>query len=152
METRIILLVLLFGLARINSFSQDSTSKFYPEANGTVGSRKNINALSFMTQNETAPFFEAVKKEFGTPIREDRFLRYDTRNKDWGEGKIVLRISEFIQIDLDQTKSKSVFIFVETMDQQDLLKPNTKSYEKIKQYFLNLFNETIRNGSPETFK
>ena len=132
-------------------FAQDSTSEFYPKANGTIGNRTHVNALSFRTQNVTTPFFDTLHKRFSTLKNDGEFLQFSGHNRNWSKSKIIVRSSSSIDINLDSSKTNTVFIFVETINKYDLLKPQRTSYKKIEKYFLTLFNKTIKNGNLDDF-
>ena len=144
----IFFLFLIFGQSL---FAQDSTSKFYPEANGTIGNRIHINAVSFRTQNVTTPFYKALRKRFLTLKNDGEFLQFSGYQKSWSKRKIIIRISSSIDIDLDSSKTNTVFIFVETTNKYDLLKPQRSSYKRIVKYFLTIYNRTIKNGKLDSF-
>ncbi|WP_460552898.1 hypothetical protein [Ferruginibacter profundus] len=151
MTIKRILTLFLFCILGQLLFAQDSTSKFYPEANGTIGNRTHVNALSFRTQNVTTPFFDALHKRFSTPKSDGEFLQFNGHNKNWSKNKIIIRTSSSIDINLDRSKTNTIFIFVETTNKYDLLKPTRTSYKKIVKYFWVLFNKTIKNGKSDNF-
>ena len=144
-------LLFLFCYFTNSAGAQHTASEFFGEANGTIGRRDKVNAIGFRTQNVTAPFFAALKKRFGNPRQGERFLIYSGYNKYWSKNKVIIRIGPSIDTGLDGSKTNTLFIFVETKNKNDLLKPNTASYKKIKKYFLSLFNKTIKNGKPDSF-
>lgn len=151
MTIKSILTIFLFCPFGQLLFAQDATSEFYPKANGTVGNRTNVSALSFRTQNVTTPFFEALHTRFSTLKTDGEFLQFSGYNKDWSKSKVIIRISSSIDIDPDSSKTNTVFIFVETTNKYDLLKPTRTSYQKIATYFLGLFNKTIKNRKSDNF-
>lgn len=151
MKNKIILILFLSCIFGQILLAQDSTSKFYPEANGTIGNRTHVNAVCFRTQNLTEPFFEALSKRFLTVKNDGEFLQYSGHNKNWSKSKIIIRVSSSIDIDLDSSKTNTVFIFVETINKYDLLKPQRSSYKKVAEYFLALFNQTIKDGKSDDF-
>ena len=132
-------------------FAQDSTSEFYPQANGTIGNRTHVNALSFRTQNVTTPFFDTLHLRFSTLKNDGEFLQFSGHNRNWSKSKIIIRISSSIDINFDSSKTNTVFIFVETINKYDLLKPQRTSYKKIVKYFLTFFNKTIKDGKLDNF-
>lgn len=99
----------------------------------------------------TTAFFDALHKRFSTLKSDDEFLQFSGYNKNWSKSKIIIRISSSIDINLDSSKTNTVFIFVETTNKYDLLKPTRTSYKKIVKYFFVLFNKTIKNGKLEDF-
>lgn len=151
MTLKIILPCFLICLFGQNNFAQGSNSEFYSEANGTIGDRIKVNAVGFRTKNSIVPFYEMVQKRFGVPKSDGQFFLYGGYNKKWTKSKILLRVSSSIEIGLDSSKSNTIFIFAETKNKIDLLKPGTSSYKKIKAYFLFLFNKIIKNGEPDNF-
>jgi hypothetical protein len=151
MIKKIIFVLLLSCIGWQKIMAQDSTSTFYPEANGTIGKRTHVNAVSFSTQNTTAPFLEVLRKKFRVLKNDGEFLRFSGYNKNWSKDKLIIRVSSLVQINLDKSKTNAVFIFVETVNGYDLLQPQRSSCKKIIQYFSGLFTETIKNGKPDDF-
>ena len=151
MTKKYILVLFLFFILGRPLFAQDTTSEFYPKANGTIGNRAHVNAVSFRTQNVTAPFFKVLHKRFTTLKKDGEFLQFSGYNKNWSKSKIIIRISSSVDINLDNSKTNTVFIFVETTNKYDLLTPQRRSYKKIMKYFLALFNKTIKNGKLDKF-
>ncbi len=145
-------LFILAILSSVSLFAQLQKSEFYPEANGTIGKRTKVNALSFRTPNTTNAFYKSLNKRFGKPTIDGYFLLYSGYNKDWSKSKIIIRVRKSTDANLDGSKTNTVFIYVETKNAVDLLQPHSPSYKQIKKYFLTLFRTKVKNQKLDDFK
>ena len=128
-----------------------SPSTFFPEASGTIGEREKVSAIGFITPNKIDVFFNRLQQELNEPQLEEQFYTYRFRNKDWCDKEIIARLQSYTLINLDGSNEYSIFIFVEDKDGVDLLIPSTDSYKLITKYFEDLFNQVVKNGTPESF-
>lgn len=144
-------IIFLSLLVSESVFSQSGKSRFYTDGYGMLYSRKHIFFVSINTENNTDVFFKELTRRYGSPIVAGEYTIFKCVNKKWAEEKVVIRISNAIQTDLDGKKSNILFIFVETKDHVDLLNPKRRSSNKIKTYFNNLFLDKIVPGSLDSF-
>jgi hypothetical protein len=145
-----LLTFLLFILSGV-SLGQSGKSTFYPDGYGTLYKRKNVNIISINTENKIDSFFRELDREFGSPITAGEYTIYKYINRRLSNKKIVVRISQAVQVDLNQKKSNTLFIYVETQQHVDLLDPKKGSSKELKSYFRNLFLKSIINASLDNF-
>src|SRR6476660_8801824 len=96
------------------SLCQSGKSTFYPDGYGMLYKRKNVNFISINTENKIEPFFKELNREFGSPIMAGEYTIYKYINRRLSNKRIVIRISQAIQIDLNNKKSNTLFIYIET--------------------------------------
>jgi len=148
---RLILLVYCFFAITEGLRCQSGKSSFYPEGYGMLYKRKNVNFVSINTENKIEPFMKELNRQFGSPIVAGEYTIYKYTNRRLSDKKIIVRISQAMQIDLDKKKSNTLFIYVETQDHLDLLKPKTSSSKELKAYFNNLFLKEVVNAPLDNF-
>jgi hypothetical protein len=126
--------------------SQTGKSSFYPEGYGRLLSREHVNFLSINTENTVDSFFNTLKQKLDSPKFSDGYIVFYCTKPQWSKEKVVIRIQQALQTDLDKKTSNTLFIFAETKREKDLLKPKTKSYRQIKDFFKSLYDKTIVNA------
>ena len=148
---RLLFFIFLFCFFSEVSLCQSGKSTFYPEGNGMLYKRKNINFVSINTENTVKPFFNELNRQFGSPIVAGEYTIYKYINRRLSNSKIVIRISQAIQTDLDNKRSNTLFIYVETKDHLDLLLQAKASSKELKSYFNKLFLKEVANAPLDTF-
>ena len=143
--------IFLFFLNSEVSLCQSGKSTFYPDGYGVLYKRKNVNFVSVTTENKVEPFFKELNLQFGSPIIAGDYTIYKYINPRLSDNKIIIRISQAIQIDLDNKKSNTLFIYAETQDHVDLLHPQKISSKELKTYFNKLFLKKVVNAPLDTF-
>ena len=133
------------------SLCQSGKSTFSPDGYGMLYKRKNVNFVAINTENKIEPFMKELNRQFGSPIVVGEYTIYKYTNRRLSDKKIIVRISQAMQIDLDKKKSNTLFIYVETQDHLDLLKPKTSSSKELKAYFNNLFLKEVVNAPLDNF-
>lgn len=134
------------------SFSQTGNSHFYAEGYGRLLNREHVYSLSINTENRTDSFFSALSKQLGKVVYEDGYAVYRCLKPSWRKEKVVVRIQHGLQTDLQNKTSNILFIYAETAGGKDLLRPKTKSFNRIKDYFEQLYKQTIVYAAPDDFK
>ena len=148
---RLLLLVFFFFVLPEVSLCQSGKSTFYPDGYGMLYKRKNVNFVSINTENNIGPFFRRLNYEFGSPIIASDYRIYKCINRRLSNKKIVIRISQAIQIDLNNKKSNALFIYIETENHVDLLNSKKSSSKELKSYFNKLFLNEVVSAPLDTF-
>ena len=130
---------------------QSGKSTFYPDGYGMLYKRENVNFVSINTENKVEPLFKELNRQFGSPIIAGEYTIYKYINRRLSSRKIVVRISQAIQTDLNNRKSNTLFIFVDTQNHLDLLRPQKLSSKELKTYFNKLFLKEVVNAPLDTF-
>ena len=151
MNRRRLTLFILALILSVNLIAQEQKSTFYSEADGTIGNRTHVNAVSFGTTNTTTVFYKTLRKRFGKPRNDGYFQVYTAYNRNWSKSKIVIRIQPSIDKNLDGSMTNTVFIYVETIKKIDLLRPQSSSRNKIVNYFRRMFKSTIEYQPADKF-
>ena len=133
-------------------FSQTGNSHFYAEGYGRLLNREHVYSVSINTENTTDSFFHALSKQLSKVVYEDGYAVYRCNKPAWSKEKVVVRIQHGLQTDLQNRTSNILFIYAEIAGGKDLLRPKTKSYSKIRDFFEQLYNQTIVNAAPDDFK
>ncbi len=144
------LMFLLFSLCKV-SLCQKGNSTFYPDGYGMLYERKNVKFISINTENKVEPFFRELNRQFGAPILAGEYTIYKYINKRLSNKKIVIRISRAVQVDLNNKRSNTLFIYIETQNHVDLLDPKKSSSKELKSYFNNLFLKAVVNAPLDNF-
>jgi hypothetical protein len=148
---RLFVLTLAFFLVSKFSFSQSGKSAFFPEGYGMLYQREKVNFVSINTENKVVPLLKVLNRQFGSPIIAGEYIIYKYTNWRLSNKTIVVRISQAVQIDMDNRKSNVLFIYVETTDHEDLLDPKKVSSKELKRYFNKLFLDEVVNAPLDTF-
>ena len=148
---RLVLLIFFFFVLPEVSLCQSGKSTFYPDGYGMLYNRKNVNFISINTENKIEPFFNELNREFGSPIIAGEYTIYKYINRRLSNKRIVIRISQAMVIDLNNKKSNSLFIYIETQNHVDLLNSKKSSSKELKSYFKNLFSKQIVSAPLDNF-
>jgi hypothetical protein len=132
-------------------FCQSGTSHFYEEGYGRLLGREHVYFVSINTENKTDSFFKVLSKRLGKTRFVDGYAVYQCKRPHWTKEKVVIRIQQAQQTDLNKETSNTLFIYAETESKHDLLTPKSKSYRQVKSYFKALYDKMIVNAAIERF-
>jgi hypothetical protein len=148
---RLLFFIFFFLILSEVSLCQSGKSTFYPEGYGMLYKREKVNFVSINTENKVESLFKEMNRQFGSPIVAGEYTIYKYINRRLSNRKIVVRISQAIQTDLNNKRSNLLFIFVETQNHVDLLHPQRLSSKELKTYFNKLFLKQVLNAPLDTF-